>query len=81
MDLLGMTNLINYFGKSENLEDIQVKPILLSKGETKLCLYGLGHIRDERLYRSFEQKKVKFFRPLQKENDEWFNLFILHQNR
>ena len=80
MDLLAMSNLVNYFGKSDSIDDIHVKPILMSKGETKLALYGLGWIRDERLYRSFQQKKVKFYRP-KDAKDEWFNLFVIHQNR
>jgi len=87
MDLLSISNLVNYFGKSTSIDDIHVKPILISKGETKLALYGLGHIRDERLYQTFKQKKVKFYRPLASNNpsssttQEWFNIFVVHQNR
>lgn len=80
LDLLSVSNLINYFGKSDSIDDIKVHPILISKGKTKLALYGLGHIRDERLYRTFQQKKVKFFRP-KDHKDDWFNIFVLHQNR
>jgi len=80
MDLLSVTNLINYFGKTDNIDDIHIKPVLLSKGNTKVALYGMGWIKDERLYRTFEQKHVKFYRPSQSK-DDWFNLFVLHQNR
>ena len=80
LDVLSVTNLINYFGKTENVDDIHVKPILISKGVTHLALYGLGHVRDERLYRTFQQQKVKFYRPKGNEH-QWFNLFVLHQNR
>jgi double-strand break repair protein MRE11 len=80
LDLLSTSNFLNYFGKTENIDDIHVKPILIQKGETKIALYGLGNIRDERLYRTFQQKKVKFYR--EKENPEdYFNLFVIHQNR
>lgn len=42
-----------------------------------LCL---GSIPDERLYRMFVNNQVTMLRP--KENqDEWFNLFAIHQNR
>ncbi|KAL0481637.1 double-strand break repair protein MRE11 [Acrasis kona] len=84
MDLLSVSNLINYFGKVESVDNIQVKPILINKGCTKLALYGLGNIRDERLYQTFKQKNVKFFRPIGDNTaatSEWFNLFVLHQNR
>lgn len=76
-----MSNLVNYFGKSENVDDVTVYPLLLSKGElTKIAIYGLGNIRDERLYRTFQQKKVKLMRPVEAK-DAWFNIFVLHQNR
>ena len=33
---------------------IQLAPVLLSKGNTHLALYGLGNLRDERLARMFQ---------------------------
>lgn len=80
LDILSVANMVNYFGKSETIDDITVYPILMKKGQTFIALYGLGNIRDERLHRTFEHKKVKFMRP--KENrDNWFNMLVLHQNR
>ena len=32
MDLLSVCNLVNYFGKSQNVEDIEISPILMQKG-------------------------------------------------
>ena len=32
---------------------LQIEPLLLKKGTTKLALYGLGNVRDERLARAF----------------------------
>lgn len=67
----------------------------MQKGKTKLAIYGLGNIRDERLHRMFFQKKgtihttqlfpyyamtVKFMRP-REATDDWFNVMLLHQNR
>lgn len=52
----------------------------MSKGSTKVAIYGLGNVRDERLYRTFQQKKVKLMRPIE-EKDNWFNIFVIHQNR
>ncbi len=88
MDLLSVAGLVNYFGKQPDLENVAVKPILLRKGTTKLALYGLGNIRDDRLNRIFENKKVTtlinnqitMYRPTE-DTDEWFNLLVLHQNR
>eukprot|EP00833_Pecoramyces_ruminatium_P014842 jgi/Orpsp1_1/1188874/evm.model.d7180000067885.1 len=80
LDILSASGLVNYFGKSSQVDNIEISPILLKKGNTRLALYGLGNIRDERLYRTFLRKNVKMLRPRQN-MDEWFNLFVLHQNR
>ena len=79
-DILSVANLVNYFGKSDKVDDIIVYPILIQKGSTKLALYGLGSMRDERLNRMFSQQKVKFVRPdCGGRDNEWFNIFTLHQ--
>jgi len=80
MDLLSVSGLVNFFGKVKDVDDISVNPILLQKGTTKLALYGIGSIRDERLNRSFQRGKVKFLRP-EEDPGSWFNLLLFHQNR
>ena len=55
-------------------------PILIRKGRSKLALYGLGNVRDERLHRTFVSHGVKWVRPDETEGD-WFNIAVLHQNR
>lgn len=72
--------MINYFGQTDRVDDIEVFPILMMKGKTKVAIYGLGNVRDERLNRMFAQKKVKFRRPAEWQ-DEWFSIFVVHQNR
>lgn len=79
MDVLAISGMVNHFGKVENNEKVVVLPLLLEKGSTKLALYGLQSIRDERLHRSFRDGNVQFQRPLEHTND-WFNLFCIHQN-
>jgi double-strand break repair protein MRE11 len=80
LDLLSAANFVNYFGKSDKVDAIEVFPILMCKGTTKIAIYGLGNMRDERLHRMFAQQKVVFRRP-QENADEWFNIFVVHQNR
>ncbi|KAK8809559.1 hypothetical protein WA158_000502 [Blastocystis sp. Blastoise] len=79
LDILSSCKLINYFARAKNVEDISISPLLLEKGQSRLCIYGLGYIPDERLSRLFEQQKVTFLRPDQNP-DSWFNIFVLHQN-
>lgn len=52
----------------------------MKKGVTQLALYGLSHIHDNRLARLFRDSKVILEQP-DKSTGEWFNIFVLHQNR
>ncbi|XP_010793413.1 double-strand break repair protein MRE11 [Notothenia coriiceps] len=80
LDLISASGLVNHFGHSHSVEKIEISPILMQKGITKLALFGLGSIPDERLYRMFVNKQVTMLRP-KEDQDEWFNLFTIHQNR
>lgn len=80
LDILSCAGLVNHFGRSMSVDKIDISPILLQKGTTKIALYGLGSIPDERLYRMFVNKQVTMLRPKEDENS-WFNLFVIHQNR
>ncbi|OXB78230.1 UNVERIFIED_CONTAM: hypothetical protein H355_006173, partial [Colinus virginianus] len=73
LDILSCAGLLNHFGRSTSVEKIDISPILLRKGRTKIALYGLGAIPDERLYRMFVNKQVTMLRPKEDE-DSWFNL-------
>ncbi|RLV92475.1 DNA repair protein rad32 [Spathaspora sp. JA1] len=79
MDVLAMSGLINHFGKIPDSENITVSPLLFQKGTTKLSLYGMANVRDERLHRAFRDGIVKFLRP-DIHTDEWFNFLAFHQN-
>eukprot|EP00057_Strongylocentrotus_purpuratus_P023252 XP_011677726.1 PREDICTED: double-strand break repair protein MRE11A [Strongylocentrotus purpuratus] len=80
LDMLSVSGLVNYFGKSTSLESVEISPILIQKGTTKLATFGLGSIRDERLHRMFLSGKISMLRPKQNA-DSWFNIFVIHQNR
>ncbi|KAI1765885.1 DNA repair exonuclease [Hypoxylon sp. FL1150] len=79
LDLLQTAGLVNYFGRVPRPDDIEAKPVLLQKGQTKLALYGISNVRDERMFRAFRDRNVKWFRPNQQSTD-WFNLLTVHQN-
>ncbi|KHN95519.1 DNA repair protein rad32 [Metarhizium album ARSEF 1941] len=79
LDLLQAAGLLNYFGRVAEADNIEAKPILLEKGTTKLALFGLSNVRDERMFRTFRDHKVKWFRPNVQMGD-WFNVLAVHQN-
>ncbi|BGP09204.1 meiotic recombination [Rhodotorula toruloides] len=91
LDVLSASGLINYFGRmelpgqatddGEALEDgLKVKPILLQKGDTKLALYGMGNIRDDRFVFELTNRRINLYRPSENPED-WFNIILVHQNR
>ncbi|KAF2746445.1 hypothetical protein M011DRAFT_404190 [Sporormia fimetaria CBS 119925] len=79
LDLLQVSGLVNYYGRQMENDKVSIKPVLLQKGKTKLALYGMSNIRDERMFRTFRDGNVKFFQP-STHKDEWFNLMSVHQN-
>lgn len=58
LDLISASGLVNYFGKWTDLTQVQISPLLMQKGTSKLALYGLSHIKDERLARLYRDRKV-----------------------
>jgi double-strand break repair protein MRE11 len=85
LDLLDCANLVNYIGRQDEINQIQISPILMKKGDTHLAIYALGSMRDARLNRMWEGSKVTFLQPSQdtdsQDTPKFFNLFALHQNR
>ena len=80
INLLSSVGYVNYFGKWQDLSAVEITPIVLQKRDTKLALYGLSHIHDNRLARLFRDQKVKVHKP-DVPDEEIFNLMVLHQNR
>lgn len=59
---------------------IRIRPVLLQKGETKIALYGMGNIKDERMNFELRSNRVRMYRP-REDPDDWFNILAIHQNR
>ncbi len=66
--------MVNFFCQN----NITVSPLLIKKGNTRLALYGMSAMKDERLHRLFRSNKVKMLRP-EEDTEDWFNLLVLHQ--
>nr|CAD7393761.1 unnamed protein product [Timema cristinae] len=80
MDVIASTGLVNYFAKWDDFQKVDVSPLLIQKGKTRLAIFGLSYMKDERLSRLFRNGKVQLFRP-KEDKESWFNLMVLHQNR
>ncbi|KAG8823390.1 meiotic recombination [Serendipita sp. 400] len=87
LDLLSVTGLVNYIGKADITDEpsaqdgvgTNIRPVLLRKGDTRLAIYGVGNVKDQRLHHQLRSNKIKMFTPQDK--DDWFNILMLHQNR
>ncbi|KAK7206668.1 double-strand break repair protein mus-23 [Myxozyma melibiosi] len=80
LDILSASGLVNHIGKIRENDNIVLAPLVFKKGDTKLAIYGMESVREERLHRTFRDHKVKFMRPDAYRDDEYFNLMALHQN-
>jgi double-strand break repair protein MRE11 len=85
--LLSVSGLINYMGKFDlpysdaeaKDEGIAVRPVLLQKGTTRMAMYGIGNVKDQRMHFELRSNRVRMYMP--KDRDDWFNILIIHQNR
>ncbi|KAK9456781.1 Mre11 DNA-binding presumed domain-containing protein [Dipodascopsis uninucleata] len=82
LDIISATGLVNHFGRVPENDNIVIAPLLFQKGFTRIAIYGMANVRDERLYRTFRDHKVKFLRPdrTSSSESEWFNIMAVHQN-
>ena len=68
------------FVEAHEVDRVEISPVLIKKGGTLVAIYGLGNMRDERLNRMWNQKKVTFLRPaLNDDRDKFFSILVLHQ--
>lgn len=81
LDVMAATGLVNFFGHYPLQDHITISPLVFQKGTTKLALYGLNNLRDERLQRLMRNGNVTFQRPrLSDPSDRFFSILCLHQN-
>jgi len=80
LNTLADAGVINYFGRQSDLSEVRIHPILFEKGSTKLAVFGLGALREERLHRLWREKKVHLMQQPGSARDDWFNIFVIHQN-
>jgi len=80
LNTLADSGVINYFGRQNDLSEVRIHPILFEKGETKLAVFGLGALREERLHRLWREQKVHLMQQPGSARDDWFNIFVIHQN-
>jgi len=57
---------------------IEISPIFILKGETKIALYGIGNMKETYFKEAWNTQKFKFLKP---ENiKEYFTILIFHQD-
>ncbi|KAM0673116.1 hypothetical protein GVAV_003462 [Gurleya vavrai] len=79
LEILKAGGLINYIGKFSSIESLEIEPVLINQNDRKVAIYGIGNIKDKRLYKLFMEDKIVFRRP--DNYQEYVNILVLHQNR
>lgn len=77
LNVLHSGGFINYFGRVDDVDNIEIRPILIRE-PIKIAIYGLGHVKDRRLFKTFTRSQVKYIRPSE---EGWYNILMVHQNR
>eukprot|EP00792_Barthelona_sp_PAP020_P001683 TRINITY_DN1269_c0_g1_i1.p1 TRINITY_DN1269_c0_g1~~TRINITY_DN1269_c0_g1_i1.p1 ORF type:complete len:668 (+),score=140.27 TRINITY_DN1269_c0_g1_i1:77-2080(+) len=80
LHVLAASKVINYIGRQPaNSSIITLRPIILTKGYTRIAIYGLSYIREERLFRLLRERKINIVQPSDPENV--YSILLIHQNR
>lgn len=79
LDIVSNSGLVNYFGKCTNLNEITLHPLIFQKNETKIAIFGMGYVKDERLVHMIKYNKVKYMKP--EDDKDIIYILVLHQNR
>ena len=67
--------MANYFGKCTDVDNIFLEPINIEK-DYKVAIFGLAHIKDRRLFKTFAKESVKY-----KKGNDFFNIIVVHRDR
>ncbi|KAL0212132.1 hypothetical protein RCL1_005758 [Eukaryota sp. TZLM3-RCL] len=82
LDILSRASLLNYIGKLDSApNEITLKPVVLQKGATILCLFGLGYLNDTRMHKLFDDNRIKMELPQGLTPSDVFSILMLHQSR
>lgn len=79
IDILASSGLVNYLGKLNKVDEVKLSPVILKKGSTKIALYGLGSIHEERLANIFRTDRFSYMQP--KDPSSFLKIVVVHQNR
>jgi double-strand break repair protein MRE11 len=56
--MLSAAGLVNYFGRQDNLNNVEIKPLLFRKGSSYVAIYGMGALKEKRLHKIISSNKV-----------------------
>jgi double-strand break repair protein MRE11 len=79
VSLVHTTKYVNYIINQNDEDSLLVEPVILQKGRTKLAIYCLGHVKEERLNRLISTNKLQYKVP--PDYEQHFNILVVHQNR
>ncbi|KAG9391167.1 Double-strand break repair protein MRE11 [Carpediemonas membranifera] len=78
MDILSSGRWLNYIGKTNPVDEIHVRPVLLHRGAVRVAVYGLGYIHERKLHELMANGKVVWDPP---PSPGHVCVLLVHQNR
>lgn len=86
LEILKTNNLINYFGKREDLSFFRLRPICFKKKTSSgkmigIALYGMGYMQHSKLRKILKEGKYEIVPPADAGEVEYKSIMVMHQNR
>ena len=82
LDTFDESLYLNYCGKIMKFDEkITINPVVLDKGDLKIALYMLGHIKDVKLSTLLAQKKIEFVVPSDADIENYFHILVVNQKK
>lgn len=53
-------------------------PIIFTKGDTVIALYGIGYMKDKHFHKMLEDKAIEFVKPSELGYDKTVSILVIH---
>lgn len=79
LNIMQSANYLNYISGRFESDVLRLNPIVLKKQDTKIAIYGIGNMKEDKLNQMLLENKIIFERP---ENcKDYVFILVVHQNR
>jgi double-strand break repair protein MRE11 len=79
LNIMQSANYLNYISGRLESDVLILNPIVLKKQDTKIAIYGIGNMKEDKLNQMLLENKIIFERP--QNSKDYVFILVVHQNR